>query len=535
MLRMVTTAGAVGGIVAVWLPGGAVRPDRPDLDVALGALALVGVAALSFSPWRPARPVAGVLAAGATAWALWWLVRDILSGLPGSSTAVLAAASVVVLAGVVAAAVRPLHGPVGAGLVVVLVAAAVGAGLLAPRVPARAAEAAEVPVAAVADGPGERRWTWRSDGGVRAVVVAGAGVVVATEGGELTGLDGPTGAARWRYARPGAHVRSLAATPDRATVVAGFAPGGGRETGSALLVVLDAVTGTVLRESTVDTRVVDPDLLAPTDTVLPVRDRRGDVDDAVVRGTDLRTGEELWTWTAPPGCVAPFHLPRSGGDVVLTTVRCAAESGVVALDERTGQRRWEHLVPVTGSRAEITLGTSPDGALVAVEITAAGPSRPGERLLRSTDGTELTTVTAGRDVLPGAGVRPLVVGADGGTDGGDDGGADGGADGGGPGPEVVDPATGDRTELAPADCPGARSTTTTATMLLRICFAAGDALLTWQPLTGGPLSRTPLEWAPDPAPGLLLGSAAQAVVLPAPGAIVVARADDRVVAGYPAA
>ncbi|HEX2130143.1 MAG TPA: PQQ-binding-like beta-propeller repeat protein [Actinophytocola sp.] len=494
MVRLVATLGAVGGVVAVLLPGGAARPDRPDFGVVAGAAALVVVAVLGFvPPSRRVRLAAGVVAAGAAAWAVLCLYRDLTSGLPGSGTAVLAVCAVGVLVALVAAAVRPLGIPVTAALVVVLAAAAVAGGLLAPRVPLRASTAGTVEPAALAEQPGERRWTWRTEGAVLDVVAAGAGVVVAVEGGELVALDGPTGAVRWRYARGGAHVRALVATPDRALVLAAFAPGGDEVTGTELLVVLNAITGEVVRESIVD----EGGFLVPTNTVLPVRDRVGP-DDHRVRALDLRTGAESWTWRAPNGCTSPFLLPRSGADVVLTPIRCPDRSGILALDDRTGEQRWSHL-----SDDPLHLSTDPTGDLVSVNGT----------VLHTATGVEVSTTDAQVDV----GARPLL------PDEPDD----------TLGPRIVDPSTGETTELPPTTCESPRADTTTESAYLRICGPDTEATLVWQSFSDGHVARTPIPWGTSAHPSSMLGSRDHAVVLPAPGAIVVAKAADTAVNGYP--
>ncbi|GAB3439151.1 outer membrane protein assembly factor BamB family protein [Actinophytocola sediminis] len=509
MVRLVATVAAAGGGAAVLLPGGPVRPDHPDLEVLGGAAALVVVAALTYVRNRWSRPAAGLLAAGGAAWAVYLLLGDLASGLPGASTAVLAACAAAAVVGIVADAVRPVRLSLAVPLVVVLVAAAVAGGLLAPRLPVRASEASAVEPPALAREPGERRWTWRTSEAVLGIVAAGAGVVVAVGGGELAALDGPTGAIRWRYARPGARVLALVSTPDRATVVAAFAPGGGQVTGAALLVVLDAITGGVLRESIVDDSEVD--FLVPTNNTLPLRHHATPAD-GTLRGVELRTGAELWTWSAPAGCTSPFHLPRSGAEVVLTTIRCGDRTGVLALDERDGERRWEHLADVpASSQVDYFLSTSQDGAVVAVQFAGR------QVLLRTEDGTELTEVDRSASVE--VGTHPLLTGEP--TDE--------------IGPEIVDPDTGERTELPSATCADPRAEATTASAYLRVCGPDTDASLVWQDFAGdGQLARTPIGWGASTSPSSrMLGLRAHAVVLPAPGAIVVARAGDLLVTGYP--
>lgn len=494
MVRLVATVAAAGGAVAVVLPGGPVRPVRPDLEVLAGAVALVAVAALTFLDRASARIASAVLATASAGWAGYLVVTDLASGLPGPSTAVLAAAAGFAVVGVVADVVRPVRLAFAGPLVVVLVAAAVAGGLLAPRLPVRASEAEAVEPPPLAREPGERRWSWRTPDVVLGVVAAGAGVVVAVDGGELAALDGTSGAVRWRYSRPGSVVRALASTPDRAVVVATFVPGG-RTTGVALRVVLDAITGAIHRESEVD----DQDSVTPTNTALPVTDPGGRI-----RATDLRTGAPLWTWAPADGCALAPRPPGGGADVVLAPVRCADRSGVVALDERTGERRWDRL---TDDAPDDAVTTSPDGTLVAVH----------DVLLRTEDGSELVEVDRRADV--GAGTHPLLAGEP--TDE--------------IGPEIVDPDTGERTELARVTCEHARADTTTASAYLRLCGPDADATLVWQDFAGdGEVSRTPVGWGDSTSAGSrMLGGREHALVLAAPGAIVVARAGDLVVTGYP--
>ena len=458
---------------------------------------------------RWVRPATCLLAVCVAVWAIYLLLNDLASGLPGPSTAVLAVAATVTAVGVLADVVRPVRLSVAASLVVALVGAAVAGALLAPRLPVLASGASAVEPAALAEQPGERRWTWRTSDAVRGVAPAGAGVVVAVDGGALVALDGPTGAVRWRYARPGAHVRALLSTPDRSTVVAAFAPGGDRVTGAALLVVLDAITGDVLRESTVDDQVADVDFLVPTNSVLPIR-QHGD-DDDTIRATDLRTGAELWTWSAPDGCTSPFFLPRSGADVVLTSIRCGDRAGIVALDERTGEQRWERTTPVQSDQVDYYLSTSPDGQIVTIQMTGTGL----HVMLRTGDGTELTTVD--RPASVDAGTHPLLTG-----DPTDE-----------RGPEIVDPVTGERTELSRINCQGPHAEATTASAYLRICGPDAEAVLVWQNAGDAKVTRTPIGWGASTPSAWMLGSHPRAVIPPAPGAIVVARAGDTLVTGYP--
>jgi outer membrane protein assembly factor BamB len=506
MVRAVAIAGAVGGVLAAALPGGAIRPDWPDTDVVLAAAGLLGVAGLTFV--RRAAPVAAALALAVAGWAVWCLTGDLTSGLPGASTAVLTAVAVVVFVAVGLNAVWPkaMRPAVTTALIVVLVAGAVAGGVLAPGLPVRASQAAAVEPAALAERPGQPRWTWRSPRPVREVVPAGAGVVVALERGELVALDGPTGAERWRHARQGAHLRTLVATPDRATVLAAFDPGGGRDTGAERLVVFDAVTGAVIHESTMDDRVTDRSFLVPTNTVLPHRD--GDT----VRALDLRNGKELWTWRPPDGCSSPFFLPSGGHDIVITTRRCGDRVGIVALDDRTGRQRWE-LMSTAADRVDIFVDATPDPRILSVRMPGAGVNL----LVRMDDGTALYRPAPNGTVRVRVGPWPALEDTLTGPTG----------------PEIIDPTTGAVRTLPAADCPKSRAHTTTTTAYLRVC---ADDSLTWQDFATGQVSTAAIGWGPEPPfPSLTLSGDAHTVIRPAPGAIVLARSDDTLVTGYPAA
>jgi outer membrane protein assembly factor BamB len=494
MVRLVTTVGAVGGAVAVLLPGGPVRPARPDIEVLACAVALVAVAVLTFLRRPVTRPVAGALSVAAAAWAVYLLVDDLASGLPGASSAVLAVSAIVTVAGVAADVVRPVRLSLAGPLVGVLVVASVAGGLFAPRLPVRASEATAVEPPALAREPGERRWTWRTSEVVRGVVAAGAGVAVAADGGEITALDGASGAVRWRYGRSGAHVRVLESTPDRARVVAAFTPGQG--TGAALLVVLDAVTGEVIRESIVADSLTDQ--LVPTNTALLL------FEESVIRAADLDTGADLWTWSAPDDCAAP-DAPHAGAEVVLTTLDCADQAGVVALDERTGDQRWDRMTDTAAGARELSV--TPDGELALTQ----------DMLLRTEDGAEVTEVDRSASVE--LGTHPLLSG-----DPADE-----------VGPEIVDPVTGERTELPRITCEDPRAEATTTSAYLRVCGPDADASLVWQDFGGdSEVTRTPIGWgAASSGSATLLGARARAVVLPAPGVIVVARAGDTGIVGYP--
>lgn len=530
MLRWVAVVGALGGLVAVLLPGGAVRPDRPDGDVLVGAVGLVLVAALTFVPrdrvvrdWV-VRLATGVFAVAVAGWAVVCLLADVGAGLPGSSTVVLAVSAIAVVVGLVADAVRPVRVAVPAALVVVLVVAAVVGALLTPGLPVRASQVGVVEPAAVATQPGDGRWSWRASGEVIEVVTAGAGVVVGVTGGELVALDGPAGAVRWRYARVGAHLRVLTATPDRAMVVAAFAPGSdptsgsdSSSTGAELLVVLDAITGEVVRESTEDSSVTDLGNVRPTNSVHAVQERVAG-DDYQIRAVDLRTGEDRWMWSAPDGCTSPrLDEQSNGGDAVLVPVRCGNRTGVVALDDRTGDQLWRRVF----AEDDVTFEILPGDEFVAVGFGPALGANLVSVFVRADDGSELSPVDP--PASAGAGSHPVLdLDQDNGYN-----------------PAILDPTTGEVTALPKMNCADWGTDTTTMSSYLQICESSDGAFLAWQNLTSGQTGHTRINWTEEYVdkdydhPASMFDAVGFAI-LPAPGAVVVARSGDTEVIGYPA-
>jgi hypothetical protein len=404
-----------------------------------------------------------------------------------------------------------MPGWIVAGLGVILVAGTVAAGVVAPGLPVRSTTAARAEAAPLVDRPGRQEWSWRPADELVDVVAAGAGVVVATQGGTLTALDGVSGSERWRYARPGAHVRALAATPDRSLVLASFAPGGGRDTGTDLLVVLDAMTGEPLHDSLQDDWISDLRALAPTDGVLPVFHRvagseppaADDIDDHTIEALDLRTGERRWTWSTPRGCTSPFALPASGARVVLAPLRCDDLIGVVALDEATGKPRWkrtERRSTLDENAVDYHFGSSPDGSVVAVRVPALGM----HVLLRAADGAELATGDADRYARADIGDSPVLE-------------QEGGV-------EMVDPADGGRSPVDPAPCADRMADATVEGTYLALCGTVTDNRLTWQDGRVPPVT-TAVDWGTGPAPVSMLLDSRPLLLVAAPGAIVAARTD----------
>ncbi|MFC5289878.1 PQQ-binding-like beta-propeller repeat protein [Actinokineospora guangxiensis] len=505
MVWVVVAAGAMCAVAALRLPGGAARPEMASFPVLACVAALAVAAGIAYAGRRGGVgvwTVVGVLVAGAAGWSGYLAWVDHASGVPGSASAVLAVASVGVGLGVLGCLVVRRSGGVVSGVVAgvvagVVVGAAVAAGFVAPGLPVRAGTAPRAAAPPVAEAPGEGAWTWRTDG-LREVVAAGTGVVAASGRAEVTALDGRTGDIRWRYARTGALVRNLIATPDRALVLAAFAPSGPDARDTELLVTFDATTGVVLDERPVDGLDTDDGFLAVTNTVRPVRERGGE--DRPTTAYDLRTGEARWTWTPPEGCTSPFMLAASTADAVMVTQRCPDGLSLLALDDRTGEPRWTH--PAPSADSTFYPHSDADGRLLAVRANA----RP-VTLLRVSDGSTVTTTD--ESVNPAA--VPLLT-----TDMGEP-------------TAVIDPGTGETTDLPQPACPDPVAATSTPSTLLYRC---GDAVVTHGLPAGSPVSR-PLPELPAVDHGTFANRPLSTRLLAAPGAVVVATAAESAVTGYP--
>jgi outer membrane protein assembly factor BamB len=505
MVWVVVAAGAVCAVAALWLPGGAARPELVSFPVLACVAALVVAAGIACAGRRAGGAVwsaVGVLVAGAAVWSGYLAWVDHASGTPGSASAVLAVASVGTGVGVLGyLLVRRGSGVasgVSAGLAgCLVVCAAVVAGVVAPGLPVGASTAPRADAPPVADAPGDGAWTWRTDG-LREVVAAGAGVVAASGRAEVTALDGRTGEIRWRYERAGALVRNLIATPDRALVLAAFAPSGPDARDTELLVTFDATTGVVLDERPVDDLTTDDGFLAVTNAVRPVRERGGE--DRPTTAHDLRTGEARWTWTPPEGCTSPFMLATSTADAVMVTQRCPDGLTLLALDDRTGEPRWTHPAPTADST--FSPHADVDGRLLAIRANA----RP-VTLLRVSDGSRITTTD--ESINPAA--VPLLT-----TDTGQPTGA-------------VDPDTGEVTGLPDLACADPVAATTTSSALLYRC---GDTVVTHQLPSGPPVAK-PIPELPAVDHRTFVNRPLSTRLVAAPGAVVVATAAESAVTGYP--
>jgi outer membrane protein assembly factor BamB len=385
----VVLVGLVGIVVAAALGRRGLGSWNLDADLdrltAGSAVVLAAAGLLSLASSRRTRVVAVVLAVAAGTASATAAVRAVATGLPGPSTGVLAAASAVVLVGVVARVFGGSGDPTRSGpsakwrrVLPVLLATAVtalggtaaaAAVVDAPVRATTAPEAEPAPLAYRADGA---RWTWRGGGPVRDVRAAGAGVVVAGDDG-VTALDGTTGAARWTFRRVGAGLTDLLVSPDRQTVVTIHAGPAAR---AAVLTVLDATTGERRWELATDRRPVAllTDGVLAVDELLEVGDddpprSRTRVpletscrDGLVLHGLDGRTGSVTWTLrTRPfdPYSSDPLRTAPDGTRLVAAVAAGDPERVVAAVDPASGA-----LQPVReGCPAEVTATVTDRGVL----------------------------------------------------------------------------------------------------------------------------------------------------------------------------
>ncbi|MEJ2854433.1 MULTISPECIES: outer membrane protein assembly factor BamB family protein [unclassified Saccharothrix] len=489
-----TLAGAVSAAVAPFLSGGAARSDVVDPTVIGLAVGVVAVGLLACV--RAARWVAVCGAVAVAAACAWLLVVDLGTGLVGPRVPVLAAGALCVVVGAAWS---------GSGRVTVVgVVAAVLAAGLAGVAPAAAEagvvrssvrDARDFAPAAVVERPGGAQWAWRPGADVVGVVAARHGVVVALGDGSLVALSGADGREDWRYRRVGAHVGAFVASVDGKSVLATFRTG--RDTRRHLMVVLDADTGQVRFSRLVRGVLAEIDDIVPGARTVAVRD--GDV----VVGYDLVTGEQRWRWQPSSGCDELYAKAVRGRSTVFVAEECPDRVSVVALDEVTGARRWEHRVPmagVGGERRDVYLLGAPDGSVVWVRVVTADVA-PGAVTAGVFDAeTGAVVARPGPEWWVRTDLGPRIVLENE---------SEGTVAALGPGGAVV--------PLDAKACGRASGEATTATTYLRACDDNGrEVTVVAQGLDGSPPSRTPVP---------LDGSGARAEVhlVPAPGAIVVAR------------
>ncbi|MEV4604432.1 PQQ-binding-like beta-propeller repeat protein [Amycolatopsis sp. NPDC049253] len=483
---MTTVAGVVCVVVAPFLSGGATRASGVGL---LWFVAGAAVAApLGLARSRKVRVAAAALGIATAVAAVVRLALDVRGGVPGLDTPVLAVGAVGVAIGLFGSPPWRVR-PVGV----------LAAGVAAPFAADRAATASttrgvpDLTPEPVAEKPGGRQWSWQPPADVSAVAAAGHGVVVAAADGSVTALDGLDGSRDWSYARPGAHVHALLASADRRTVVAAFASK--TDSSNDLVVVLDADTGTARFDRVVPSVLVETGEILVSTRTLTIRD------DAYV-GYDIRTGDELWRWSAPAGCRNPYTLPAQARTVVLAALECGRSAGLVALDEVTGRERWRHVVETTGpdgERLDISPAATTDGAVVWLRLVgrAASPGSVLNGLFDTETGRLLARPDASRWVRTDVGPIPVIEQEK-------------------TSAAALDPGTGATHPIDLGACPVRSADAPTRHTYLRVCQDTGrDVTLVVQDFDGGaPTSR---EVRTDGS-----GPLSDPRLVPAPGAIVLA-------------
>jgi hypothetical protein len=154
-----------------------------------------------------------------------------------------------------------------------------------------------------------------------------------------------------------------------------------------------------------------------------------------------------------------------------------------------------------------------DGAAVAVALPSSG-----RVLLRATDGSDVTAIGDDRFVRPSAGPRAVADEEDGARPVKTD---------------IIDIPTGTTTPVDPADCANRLSDATTASTYVRLCLPGSGPVLVWQNLSSPTPEAVPVPWGLAPAGARsLMNSLRRTAVVPAAGAIVVARAGDPLVVGF---
>jgi len=483
---------------------------------------VLGVAVVLVAAWvvLAGKRVAGVVAAVAGVLGAGLLLAgDLASGVSGGGASALLLGAVLVL---VAGAVR--RRPSGArwaavaGVVVLVVA---GAGVLVvPRVARSvvvdAAGARPLPAGDVADRPTGAPWRWTADGPVVAAVAAGPGVVVGTRTGAVA-LVARGGEQGWRYRRAGAEVTALRATPDGSLVVAVFGGSGPFERDETLWVVLDPVTGAVVRQWAGP--AADATYPRPTGTAAVTWERTdlplGQVE-YTAAAVELRTGRRLWTWRAPDGCRSPHPVIEAAADTVLVPLTCGQEHGLAGLDDRDGHERWRSLTR-TGQPERLVADVGHDGDVVSLTAHFTTGS-----LIHSRDGRPIAEPDPRPRFRASAG--PLPVGQVRDTDNAVT------------ATFVADPATGAVRAVAEVPCARQLTVAGTRTTLLRLCSTDTGADLVWQELDRGAGHRAPVPgWRPPnrSVPGDHRSAFDDDGILPAPGFLAVVQLGSATVVGFP--
>ncbi|GAA4823455.1 hypothetical protein GCM10023201_06860 [Actinomycetospora corticicola] len=522
------------------------------LVIALVVLAVGGLLARSRAV--AARWIGAVTTAGSGVVAAVELVGAVRDGLPGPAVGVLLVGVAAVVGGAVARVARVTarrHLVGSAGVVVVAVAAAVGAGPVVDT-PHRTTTDAPISDTAFITRGDTVRWTWSAGGPVADVVPIRGGVAVlrgsdgprgdapedvdAQVGGpgdETVALDGTTGAPRWTFRHGQRRVDALTPSPDGTVLAVSYVLPGRR----AVVTVLDAASGatrftvvTPIRRGVLQLTERVLTVLEPLPAPVPTSSSSSRPETTYrLVAHRLEDGGQAWTWTPPSGCTLgdlwsptlgpPGRWTLATRDVGVTPLDCGRDRVLTGLDDRTGAVRWS-----TPGVAMVT----PDGEVVGAEPTVTALPDGSAVLVGGAPAQVVDAATGAARPVPGLGefdlgaVRPGPVRALALTEGLPTG--------------SIDPRTGAIVPL-PAEAPGECSTpegavAVTDTGTLRFC-GAGFALR----VDDGPV--LPVDLGPpapdgaDPDRDTLLYRRSADVVLPAPGALVLTttRTDPAVVVG----
>ncbi|XVS67883.1 PQQ-binding-like beta-propeller repeat protein [Actinosynnema sp. CA-299493] len=484
-------AGAGCALVSLFVPRERARVEVIDYPYVLFVVA-VGVAAhlvISGRRW------VGVALAGVVFGLVAVAVGvDVAHGLPEADLPLLAVGALAVAVGGPAAGswrVRPL-GVLGAAVVVVAAVVAPGA-VEAAAVRSEVRGAWTEPPRPVVELAGVKRWEWQPPARLVGVVAAGHGVAVGTEDGAVVGLDGADGRPQWRYARFGALLLSVSASPDGRSVLALFDRG--RQPPRRLLVGLDADTGTPRFERAVEGRALGQNLFVGATSVVTA-------DSGGVSADDPGTGEERWRWPRPDGCTA--SVAGAGPVGVTVAVSCEDRLAVVGLAEDDGRELWRHTTafdPDREANRQVEVVTTTDGSVAHVRMSGDGlpPDALTDALVDVASGRVTRLVEPPAAVEVGLGPTPVLR----------DRRRDAPV-------HAVDPATGRAVSLDVTGCPLTRAAVTTTTRFVRLCSnPSGELSVSAQGLDGS----APITTALPPIGGLPFGIDGR--LTPAPGALVI--------------
>ncbi|MEO3875788.1 hypothetical protein ABGB18_43995 [Nonomuraea sp. B12E4] len=251
------------------------------------------------------------------------------------------------------------------------------------------------PVAAVPTSVSRVGWRWKAAdlSPVGGLAIAGGGVVVQIADG-LVSLNSVTGEERWRYRKPGSHADDVEPSADGGLVMVTFkqssaAADGSRAKTEQRTALLDAYTGMVLAEHVNPWGGADNPFLHAKGVITALSAKQKySLSPGVLTGWHPDTSKPAWHYTPPKGCAGGWEdgyglIAGSGTlarDVFAQLLVCAQWVGeksrgdrvrtftlaVLGLDPETGAEAWRRERKVSARPDSVRMYRSADGGALSV-------------------------------------------------------------------------------------------------------------------------------------------------------------------------